>query len=95
MTERELSRNAARRLAIIRHAQEVTCNVSLTCRYNGITRQCFYIWLAGTRSWARKAYATVRRGRTQPRGRPKRRWSPRSSISGATTTSAPTGSRCT
>lgn len=45
MTERELSRNAARRLAIIRHAREVTGNVSLTCRYYGITRQCFYIWL--------------------------------------------------
>ena len=29
MTERELSRAAARRLAIIRHAQEVTGNVAL------------------------------------------------------------------
>ena len=45
MTERELSRKAAKRLAIIRHAQEVTRNVSLTCRYYGITRQCYYIWL--------------------------------------------------
>jgi len=32
-------------MAIIRHAQEVTHNVSLTCRYYGITRQCYYIWL--------------------------------------------------
>ena len=39
MTERELSRNAARRLAIIRHAHEVTGNVALTCRYYGISRQ--------------------------------------------------------
>lgn len=45
MTEQELVRGAARRLAIIRHAQEVTGNVSLTCRYFGITRQAFYIWL--------------------------------------------------
>ena len=45
MTERELARGAARRLAIIRHAQEVTGNVSLTCRYYGITRQAFYVWL--------------------------------------------------
>ena len=45
MTEREMSRNAARRLAIIRHAEEVTGNVSQTCRYFGITRQTFYIWL--------------------------------------------------
>jgi len=45
MTERELARAAAHRLAIIRHAQEVTGNVSLTCRYFGITRQAYYIWL--------------------------------------------------
>ncbi len=44
MTERELARGAARRLAIIRHAEEVTGNVSLTCRYYGITRQTFYVW---------------------------------------------------
>jgi hypothetical protein len=36
MTERELARAAAHRLAIIRHAQEVTGNVALTCRYYGI-----------------------------------------------------------
>jgi len=45
VTEKELARGAARRLAIIRHAQEVTGNVSLTCRYFGITRQAFYNWL--------------------------------------------------
>ena len=45
MTERELARGAAHRLAIIRHAQEVTGNVALTCRYFGITRQAFYKWL--------------------------------------------------
>ncbi len=45
MSERELSRNAAHRLAIIRHAQEVTGNVALTCRYYGIARQTYYIWL--------------------------------------------------
>jgi transposase-like protein len=45
VTEKELARGAARRLAIVRHAQEVTGNVSLTCRYFGITRQAFYKWL--------------------------------------------------
>ena len=45
MTDRELDKNAARRLAIIRHAQEVTGNVALTCRYYGISRQVFYRWL--------------------------------------------------
>ena len=44
MTERELARNATRRLAIIRHAQEVTGNVAKTCRYYGITRQSYYVW---------------------------------------------------
>ena len=39
MTDKELDKNAARRLAIIRHAQEVTGNVALTCRYYGISRQ--------------------------------------------------------
>jgi hypothetical protein len=39
VTERELNRNAAHRLAIIRHAEEVTGNVALTCRYYGISRQ--------------------------------------------------------
>ena len=45
MTERELDRRAKHRLAIIRHAQEVTQNVSKTCRYYGITRQAYYRWL--------------------------------------------------
>jgi hypothetical protein len=31
VTDRELDKNAGRRLAIIRHAQEVTGHVSLTC----------------------------------------------------------------
>jgi transposase-like protein len=42
--ERERDKNAARRLAILRHAEEVTGNVALTCRYYGITRQAFYLW---------------------------------------------------
>jgi transposase InsO family protein len=44
MTERELARAAAHRLAIIRHAQEVTGNVALTCRYFGISRHTYYNW---------------------------------------------------
>jgi transposase-like protein len=46
VTEQELARGAARRLAIIRHAQEVIGNVSATCRYYRITRQAFYNWLS-------------------------------------------------
>ena len=45
MTENEQQRNIRRRLAIIRHAQEVTGNVSQTCRYYGISRPCYYKWL--------------------------------------------------
>ncbi len=44
MTEQQLSRQASRRLAILRHAEEVTGNVALTCRYYGISRHIFYIW---------------------------------------------------
>jgi transposase InsO family protein len=44
LTEQELARRAKRRLAIIRHAEEVTGNVALTCRYYGISRQCYYVW---------------------------------------------------
>ena len=45
MTERELARIVARRLAIIRHAQEVMGNVARTCRYYGISRPTYYKWL--------------------------------------------------
>jgi transposase InsO family protein len=44
VTEQELTRRAKRRLAVLRHAEEVTGNVALTCRYYGISRQCFYKW---------------------------------------------------
>jgi transposase len=45
VTEQQLARGAARRLAILRHAREVTGNVSMTCRSFGITRQAYYTWL--------------------------------------------------
>ena len=44
MNERERDKNAARRLAILRHAEELTGNAALTFRYYGITRQAFYLW---------------------------------------------------
>ena len=44
MTEQELTRRAKWRLAKLRHAEEVTGNVALTCRYYGISRQVFYTW---------------------------------------------------
>jgi len=45
VTDRELDKNAARRLAIIRHAREASGNVALTCWYYGISRQVFNRWL--------------------------------------------------
>jgi transposase InsO family protein len=44
VSEQQLLRMAKRRLAILRHAEEITGNVALTCRYYGISRQCFYTW---------------------------------------------------
>lgn len=40
MTEQQLARQAKRRLAVLKHAKEVTGNVARTCRYDGISRQC-------------------------------------------------------
>lgn len=43
--EQKLDRQAQHRLAILRHAEEVTGNVAQTCRYYGISRPTFYKWL--------------------------------------------------
>jgi hypothetical protein len=45
VTERELERRAQRRLAVLRHVEEVSGSVAATCRYYGISRQCYYGWL--------------------------------------------------
>jgi transposase InsO family protein len=39
-----LDREAKRRLAVIRHVEEVSGNVALSCRYFGISRQAYYSW---------------------------------------------------
>jgi transposase len=44
MTEREQARNVARRLAMIRHCEEVTRNVAKTYRCYGVSRPTFYKW---------------------------------------------------
>jgi transposase len=43
--EREQQRKVRHRLGVLRHADEVTGNVSATCRYYGISRPTFYKWL--------------------------------------------------
>lgn len=44
MTESTLDRQVRHRLAVLRHAEEVTGNIAMTCRYYGITRQTYYKW---------------------------------------------------
>ncbi|MEV6340546.1 helix-turn-helix domain-containing protein [Nocardia vinacea] len=40
-----MDREVRRRLAVLRHVEEVTGNVAMTCRYFGISRQIYYTWL--------------------------------------------------
>jgi transposase InsO family protein len=40
-----LDRQVRRRLAVLRHVEEVTGNVAMTCRYFGISRPTYYTWL--------------------------------------------------
>jgi transposase InsO family protein len=40
-----LDREVRRRLAVLRHVEEETGNVAMTCRYFGISRQLYYRWL--------------------------------------------------
>jgi transposase InsO family protein len=44
MSEKEILRNQARRLGVIRHFEQVTKSISKTCRYFGISRAAFYRW---------------------------------------------------
>jgi transposase-like protein len=41
---REQDRKARARLRVLRHHEQVTQNVSQTCRFFGISRSLFYIW---------------------------------------------------
>ncbi|MCK2243739.1 MULTISPECIES: IS481 family transposase [unclassified Crossiella] len=40
-----MDRQVRRRLAVLRHVEEVTGNVAMTCRYFGISRPTYYTWL--------------------------------------------------
>jgi transposase-like protein len=62
VSEQQPLRMAKRRLAILRHAEEITGNVALTCRYYGISRQVFYTWRrlmrsAGAKGRSRRVWA--------------------------------------
>ena len=45
MNEQDQLRKIRHRIAVLRHAAEVTGNVAETCRYYGISRPTFYRWL--------------------------------------------------
>ena len=87
MTEQQLLRQAKRRLAILRHAEEVTGNVAQTCRYYGISRQCFYKWQRRYEAGDSTVSVTAPAGRTPARWRPRPTSSARSSTCASTTTS--------
>ena len=63
MDEREQQRKVRHRLAVIRHAEEVSGNVSATCRYYGISRQVFYKW---HRRYEELGEAGLRDGSSRP-----------------------------
>ena len=44
MTAHSIDRQIRHRLAVLRHADEISMNVAATCRHYGITRQTFYTW---------------------------------------------------
>jgi hypothetical protein len=46
VTERELEQRAKHKLAVLNHVQEVSGSVAATCRYYGISQNCYYYkWL--------------------------------------------------
>jgi transposase-like protein len=88
-------RQVRRRLAILRHAEEVTGNVSMTCRYYGITRQSFYVW---KRRYEELGTDGLKDRSRRPKKSPNATTSTssaRSCTCGRTTTSARPRSRCT
>lgn len=67
MSEPRLDRQARRRLAVLRHVEEVSGNVAMTCRYFGISRQAYYTWL---RRYETEGVDGPRERSTRPRTSP-------------------------
>ncbi|MEX0663631.1 MAG: IS481 family transposase [Acidimicrobiia bacterium] len=67
MDDRDQQRKIRHRLAMLRHAAEVTGSVAQTCRYYGISRQCFYKWL---RRYEELGENGLRDGSSRPRVSP-------------------------
>jgi transposase-like protein len=73
MSEPLLPREVRRRLAIIQHAEEVTGNVAMTCRYYGISRTVYYRWLRRYREQGLDGLREVLATAPQPQRHPCRR----------------------
>jgi len=73
MTEQMQRRVVTHRLAVLRHAVEVTGNVSQTCRYYGISRATFYKWL---RRYEEKGEQGLRDRSSRPSNSPRATRSP-------------------
>lgn len=68
-----LDREAKRRLAVIRHVEEVTGNVAMSCRCFGISRQAYYIWYRRSPSRGRRGPADpLQAAQAQPGRHPRR-----------------------
>ena len=78
MTEQAQSRLVRHRLAVLRHAEEVAGNVAATCRYYGISRQCFYKWRRRYDELGEDGLRDGRHDRITARMRPRPRWWARS-----------------
>jgi transposase InsO family protein len=60
--EAEHLRRATARLRVLKHFEEVTHNVSLTCRFFGISRSKFYFWRERYREFGLAGLREYRRG---------------------------------
>ena len=70
MDEREQQRKIRHRLAVLRHAEEVSGSVAATCRYYGISRTVFYKQLPLRGAGRRRAEGPVVSPAPQPQGHP-------------------------
>jgi transposase-like protein len=60
--EAEQARRTKTRLRIIQHYEQVSHNVSLTCRFFGISRSKFYFWMTRYRKLGAPGRREDRRG---------------------------------
>ena len=65
-TEQEKLRQAKARLRRIQHYEQVTHNVSQTCRFFGVSRRQFYTWLRRYREQGLEGLKNLKSGSRRP-----------------------------